>query len=225
MALFKSAFLSKLRGSVGNVTFVPYVEGETIMKEKISNPTVPNTAAQVAQKTTFKATQRLASILLGLIQFAFLSSNVRHTNYAAFMSENLKRVATAGATTVAAAARVVQMTSGSLFKVPFSVTDPSITFTAGSPVDVDITWPYDSNASNQDGDDAMYQVAVNSAGETYSLQPTGDNRGDAGTTLSLPSSATDDLVITTFFVSQSTGQVSSETPLLVVKANGTIEVL
>lgn len=87
--LVRSAIFNKARKSFGNTTAVSYVDNQTIIKSKISDPTNPNTPAQQLRRSIFSGIQLFCKAALPHIQQFFMPTAINRSPYSSAMRAGL----------------------------------------------------------------------------------------------------------------------------------------
>lgn len=89
MARLKSALFQSGSGSIGNMIFQDYVDGDIIARSKPQEVANPNTSKQRSQRSSFALIQAEASILLFLLRAHFAPTASDRNGYTSYLSKGL----------------------------------------------------------------------------------------------------------------------------------------
>lgn len=177
---YNSLVVGKGKGSAGDVTASTW-RGVKYLKQKATQVRQPNTAGQQNQKAAFALCVVYMRLLLTAIQSSFNKLAVKKSQANVFMQKNMATGFTASGDIAVCNPASMIVSDGTLSGAA------SVTKDTPSGRSIKISWINNAFGQNNDADDLVRLVAVNSVGEAYSFN-NGVVRADASDTIVIPGS-------------------------------------
>lgn len=218
--LVRSAIFNKARKSFGNTTAVNWVDNQTIIKSKISNPTNPNTPAQQLRRSIFQSLQAFASSALPLIQERFSPTAANRSPYSSAMRAMLLEYTGVSqySPQVFADVKPAPITNGPLQPIIYGLSDLTVeqTGTSGPFDELVLTLEFSSQVwwPNSSSEDQVSLALINPDANYFEVQNSTVER-NAGEIQVQRVALTGERLFLVAFVRNSLGEVSAQSALMI----------
>lgn len=179
MARVKSALFQSGKGSIGNIIFSDYVDGDMIARSKPQDVANPNTSGQQNQRGIFTLIQHEARDLLQLLRESFEPLSNDQNGYTSKISHGIKTFKELSAD-YADYCEQRLVTRGSRPQSNVLSTDNSVEAVSGDELQVDVTWVAPSGSMEEYENDDAVIVLYDPFNRTF-FEAGADKRLDGGT--------------------------------------------